>query len=515
MGKVGFVCIDGCDFDYHAGGTAGHPYKQVRTTCFSQSMEAEEGVAPMRGMVSSLLAVLDLAIVAVAAGRLRIGRRVSGLLAIAAFVAVCLLTSARALAQNAYITNSGDNTVSVIDTTSNTVTATIGVGINPFGVAVTRDGRKVYVTNGSDNTVSVLSTATNTVTATIGAGLTPQGVAVTRDGSTVYVTNQGSGTVSVIDTASNTVTATIGVGRTPQGVAVTPDGSKVYVANFPSSLGSGTISVIDTASNTVTATIRSGNFIAPFGVVVTPDGSTVYVTEQAPGSVLVINTARNLVTATIGVGTTPQGVAVTPDGSTVYGAIPNAPKTPSRVFVIDTATNTVTAQITVGSMFGGNPIGVAITPDGSKVYVAGSPVNTVSVIDTATNTVVGSPIPVGTRPAAFGLFIQPVIILPPSEVATTASGLAYSRVSQTFNGTVTITNISSNPISGPFSILFASLTAGVTLVNAQGTSSGSPFLIVPGTAKLAAGQSASVSVEFQNPSFGMINFMPVVYSGSL
>jgi hypothetical protein len=111
-------------------------------------------------------------------------------------------------------------------------------------------------------------------------------------------------------------------------------------------------------------------------------------------------------------------------------------------------------------------------------------------------------------------FVVPVA-LPPDEVATTGSGLGYSRVSQTFNGTLTITNVSSNPISGPFSILFTSLTAGVTLANAAGNFSGSPFLIVPGVANLAAGQSASVGVEFQNPSFGMIDFTPVVYSGSL
>ena len=33
-------------------------------------------------------------------------------------------------------------------------------------------------------------------------------------------------------------------------------------------------------------------------------------------------------------------------------------------------------------------------------------------------------------------------IVPPSQVSTTASGLAYSRVTQTFNGAVTITNLS-------------------------------------------------------------------------
>jgi YVTN family beta-propeller protein len=48
-----------------------------------------------------------------------------------------------------------------------------------------------------------------------------------------------------------------------------------------------------------------------------------------------------------------------------------------------------------------------VTPDGSKVYVANFDSGTVSVIATATNTVIGSPIPVGSFPVAFGVFIQP------------------------------------------------------------------------------------------------------------
>jgi YVTN family beta-propeller protein len=70
--------------------------------------------------------------------------------------------------------------------------------------------------------------------------------------------------------------------------------------------------------------------------------------------------------------------------------------------VIDTATNTVIGSaIPVGRV----PYGLAVTPDGSKVYVANALANTVSVIDTATNTVIGSPIPVGIFPHAFGVFI--------------------------------------------------------------------------------------------------------------
>jgi YVTN family beta-propeller protein len=135
------------------------------------------------------------------------------------------------------------------------VTATVTVGNYPVGVAVHPDGSTVYVTNSEiSNTVSVIDTATNTVTATVSVGSYPWGVAVNPSGSTVYVTNSYS-TVSVIDTATNTVTATVPVGSDPRGVAVHPSGSTVYVAN----LGSNTVSVIDTATNTVIDTVQHRN----------------------------------------------------------------------------------------------------------------------------------------------------------------------------------------------------------------------------------------------------------------
>jgi YVTN family beta-propeller protein len=82
-------------------------------------------------------------------------------------------------------------------------------------VAVTPDGSHVYVTNVASDSVSVIATANDTVTATIPVGNSPAGVAVTPDGSTVYVANEFSNNVSLIATSSNTVTAAIPVGSFP------------------------------------------------------------------------------------------------------------------------------------------------------------------------------------------------------------------------------------------------------------------------------------------------------------
>ena len=149
------------------------------------------------------------------------------LFAIVLAMGLALAASPAEAAPFAYVANNGSKTVSVIDTATNKVVATVPVGSFPFGVAVTPDGTHVYVTN-SDSTVSVIKTATNTVVKTISVGslsLTG-GVAVTPDGTKVYVTTQapsfpricGPGSVSGIHRPGNTVVKTVPTGCSPVGV---------------------------------------------------------------------------------------------------------------------------------------------------------------------------------------------------------------------------------------------------------------------------------------------------------
>jgi YVTN family beta-propeller protein len=73
--------------------------------------------------------------------------------------------------------------------------------------------------------MSVIDTVTNTVTATTNVGGGAEGVAMTPDGRHVYVAHWGSTMVWVIDTATNSVTTIINVGSVQWDVAGTPDGT--------------------------------------------------------------------------------------------------------------------------------------------------------------------------------------------------------------------------------------------------------------------------------------------------
>jgi YVTN family beta-propeller protein len=212
-----------------------------------------------------------------------------------------------------YVANYYEDTVSVIDTATNTVvpggTITIDAGPpgnfdGPIGLAVNPAGTRLYVVNNESFSVSVIDTATLAVVATVksGMGQRPVGVAVHPTGAWVYITNAMSSNVAVLDTATNTVATTVAVGMSPRGVAVHPSGSHVYVAT-----GSGTVSVISTASHTVVASPS----VAPglYGISVSPSGTHVYAANQDSGTVVALATATN----------TLAGQVPVPDGPTAFG----------------------------------------------------------------------------------------------------------------------------------------------------------------------------------------------------
>jgi YVTN family beta-propeller protein len=301
-------------------------------------------------------------------------------------------------APRAWVTNNLESTVSVVDTASNTVVATVPVGLGPVGVVVNGATSRAYVANTSGGSVTVVNTATNTPITTVPVASLPVGIAVDPVGTTVYVTNFSSSLVSVIDAATNAVVDSIPVGNNPSGIAVHPSGGVVYVANSLS----GTVSIVDPALGAVVDTIPVGT--QPEGLALDPSGGWLYVANGGSDTVSVIDTGLAAVVATVPVGVLPSGIAVHPNGSRVY--VHNLSGT---VSVIDSTTHAVVATVTIGA---GTPLsfqGLGVEPSGRRLYVARPGANAVAIVDTATNTVTGS-VAVGLEPLAFGAFIGPCAV---------------------------------------------------------------------------------------------------------
>ena len=176
-------------------------------------------------------------------------------------VLTCIVVTSYLHSQTAYITNQGDNTVSIINTVNNTVIKTISVDQGPTAVSVSGNGSRVYITNADNSNISVINTSDNTVIKIIMVGSSPSGISVNGDGSRVYVTNFGESSVSVINTFDNMVIKTIVVGSSPAGISVNGDGSRVYVVNSDDN----SVSVINTLDNTVIKTIVVGDRPISFG----------------------------------------------------------------------------------------------------------------------------------------------------------------------------------------------------------------------------------------------------------
>jgi len=280
------------------------------------------------------------------------------------------------------------------------VDSSIAVGKTPTFVAVSPNGRQAYIANRDAQIITIIDTATNHVTATIPteAG-PPQFLAFTPNGRTVYVSiyndQQTIHLIEVIDTASNTIMATIPQSARPFLPAVAPDGKRLFVPNHDTA----SVSVISTDTNAIIKQIKVAP--NPHWVTFSRDGSRAYTADHESNVISVIDTASLEVIGTVSVGTSPHSLAVHPDRPLTANVNYDA----NSVSEIDTNTLTVVATIPVGK----NPRDIVWAPDGRFAYVVNEGSNTISVIDATTNQVTAN-VPTGDSPTS-------IAVLPNSRLA--------------------------------------------------------------------------------------------------
>ena len=217
--------------------------------------------------------------------------------------------------------------LSIFDADLKTQVGSVAVGWAPEGVAVHPNGQYVYVANSGDRTVSVIETVFNRVIGIIALDefggapqpLVPRGVAVSPDGQRLYVTDGASDRLFVIDTTANH--AVVGIvplrldknPRTPYGVSVSPDNRRVYVANTATN----TVSVVggwnaaEGQVNKVIAEIPVGEGPWAFGQFMGPLATVAAPTFTPPAGAYRTGLKVTLTSATAG-----ASIRYTTDGST-------------------------------------------------------------------------------------------------------------------------------------------------------------------------------------------------------
>jgi len=242
----------------------------------------------------------------------------------------------------------------------------LGAGLIVFASTAAQAAPKAYVGNFADNTVSVIDTGTGTVVATIPVAQGPHGMALSRDGRTVYVTGDGSSSLSIIDTASDRVVKTVNVGKTPNGVALTPDGKVLLVAIYAEDR----VAFLDTATQRI---VGSAGVPKPHTISIAPNGKSAYITTQEPGhfALTVVDLATRTVARSLPLEKTPRDAEFSYDGSAFYFTEAGV----SAVQVLDPASDRIVAQIPTGvsphfvSAFANQPLGMVVVQGPGEVLL--------------------------------------------------------------------------------------------------------------------------------------------------
>jgi YVTN family beta-propeller protein len=133
-------------------------------------------------------------------------------------------------------------TVSRIDLTSGKVTAEIEVGLHPTSLALDNLHDRLYVANSNSDSISVIDTKTNSVAETIPiqpfahdvAGVAPESLVLSKDGRHLYVACAGINAIAVLGLKSGhmAVEGLIPTGWYPDAIGLSPDGKYLAVATL-------------------------------------------------------------------------------------------------------------------------------------------------------------------------------------------------------------------------------------------------------------------------------------------
>ncbi|MDL2401309.1 YncE family protein [Rhizobium mayense] len=302
-----------------------------------------------------------------------------------------------------YAAEQFSNTVSVTDPADNKLLGVIKLGdpqpgnLSPLykgqvlvhGMGFSPDHKTLAVVSIGSNSVTFIDTATNTVKHTTYVGRSPHEAFFTPDGNEVWVTVRGEDYISVIDAKTYQEKLQIKVPAGPGMQIFSPDGKYGYIC---SSFNPDTV-VVSVADHQIVGHVKQESPFCP-NIAATPDGKQVWFTLKDIGKTQVFNAQAPFdAIKTLDTGPITNHVNIVHNANGTFAYVTVGGLNEVKVFRTDDFEQVAT--IPVGNL----PHGVWPSGDGTRVYVGLENADAFAAIDTLTNKVIAT-IPIGQAPQA-------------------------------------------------------------------------------------------------------------------
>lgn len=302
----------------------------------------------------------------------------------------------------------------------------IRVGMVPLGMILSPDSKNIFISNNGYGEQSLMRVNR--------AGLAIQeaipynspeglfiGLAMSKDGKRIYASGGHTNMVREYEMTASGMSEKAQIQVDPArvggfitGMAFSADESRLFVANHQG----GDVAVIDPVARTVTHRIPMGlsadpyhASMFPYALLPSADSKKLYVSNWKEANIAVLD-VQNPDAATIikqvPVGKHPNAMIFSPGGDRLFVANSNS----DSVTVLDTVTDTVLFDIDVSpyanAPYGSTPNALAIAPDGKTLYVLNAGENAlvvVGLVNTEEHYRLRGRIPTGWYPTA--LLISP------------------------------------------------------------------------------------------------------------
>ncbi len=291
-----------------------------------------------------------------------------------------------ALAKNAVILNSDDDSLSLIDTSTYQEMSRTHIGRAPHHLMVTPDGKSLIVAMAEGNELAFIDRATGLVKERIAAS-DPYQIGFSADAKWFVANSLRLDRIDIYDAANYQLVHRLPAWTMPSHIGFSPDSRTVYV----SLQGTNNLIAIDLASGKSLWTVPVGH--QPAGVWVRPAG-TILVAITGSDHIAEVEPRDGGILRRVQTGRGAHNFLLSPDGKTLY--VSN--RVAGTISMLDADTLALT-----GTMIApGGPDDMALTPNGEELWVTGRWRASVDVIERATGSL-KTTIPVGRSP--HGIFL--------------------------------------------------------------------------------------------------------------